>query len=137
MTDALARMNAARIGPHVTCPASRHVAMIADAMIEAGDTHQGESIADTVAALWEARAQLDRAREANAELSAEKQAQAKRFNDDMARQLGELRLLLARNLVMDLGSGEEGAEILGGIGAVIEMVEAYHAGRVLDVEGRE
>lgn len=57
-TDELRRMNAARIGPQVTCPASRHTAMIADDMV-AGDQyqqHQGGSIASTVASLWEARA---------------------------------------------------------------------------------
>lgn len=38
-----------------------------------------------------------------------------------------LRLLLARNLVMEFGSAEEGADELGGIGAAIAMVEDYHA----------
>ena len=57
-TEDLRRMHAARLGPHVTCPTSRHAAMIAEAMA-AGDhdqQHQGGSIASTVASLWEARA---------------------------------------------------------------------------------
>ncbi|MGA0540685.1 hypothetical protein [Neotabrizicola sp. VNH66] len=42
-----------------------------------------------------------------------------------AERIAELELLLARNLVMDMGSGEEGADALGGIGQVIAMVTAY------------
>lgn len=41
----------------------------------------------------------------------------------------ELRILLARVLVMDFGSAEDGADALGGIGDVIGMVEEYHAAR--------
>lgn len=64
MNDDIARMDAARIGPHVTCPASRHAAMIAKALINDRSTmmldddpaHCGGSIAAVVASLWEARA---------------------------------------------------------------------------------
>lgn len=61
----LARMNAARdSNAGVTCPASRHAAMIAKALIDGSGypmltddpKHCGETIAAVVAALWEARA---------------------------------------------------------------------------------
>lgn len=61
---AVRMMDVARIGPHVTCPASRHAAMMAEAMIK-GEPYQmmtedrghcGESIAHSVTGLWEARA---------------------------------------------------------------------------------
>lgn len=55
-TDDLRRMHAARIGPQVTCPASRHAAMIAHTMIHGGNDHEGGSIASAVASLWEVRA---------------------------------------------------------------------------------
>lgn len=38
----------------------------------------------------------------------------------------ELETLLARNLVMDRGSAEDGADALGGIGAAMDLVAAYH-----------
>lgn len=71
-TDDLRRMDAARIGPHVTCPASRHAAMIAEDMA-AGDHeqhHRADSIASTVASLWEARAEVIASRAREAELRA-------------------------------------------------------------------
>ena len=63
---ALDRMNAARIGPHITCPASRHAQIMAEAMIrgelyammDEDRAYCGETIAVVVAALWEARAAL-------------------------------------------------------------------------------
>ena len=68
----LARMDAARIGPHITCPVSRHAAMMAEAMMrgepyvmmDEDRAHCGASIGDTVASLWEARAEVERLREA-------------------------------------------------------------------------
>ena len=72
-TDAIrARVDKARIGPHVTCPASRHAAMIAEAMmrqqpypmLDEERDYCGSSIGATVAALWEARAEIARLREA-------------------------------------------------------------------------
>lgn len=74
-TDDLRRMHAARIGPHVTCPASRHAAMIAEDMMTLDETpidteHAGASIAATVAALWEARAELSALRAREAEMRA-------------------------------------------------------------------
>lgn len=64
--QAIARMNAARDFPTNTCPASRHAEICADKLISEGrytmtetdPEHVGESIAITVAALWEARAFL-------------------------------------------------------------------------------
>ena len=61
---ALRALEKARIGPSVTCPASRHAAMIADALLTGAaypmlteePTHCGETIAAVVTALWEARA---------------------------------------------------------------------------------
>lgn len=68
----LALMDAARIGPHITCPVSRHAAMVAEAMMrgepyvmmDEDRVHCGASIGDTVASLWEARAEIERLREA-------------------------------------------------------------------------
>lgn len=62
----IACMNDARIGPHVTCPASRHVAMMAEALADQGQylmladepEYCAESLASVVASLWEARAEL-------------------------------------------------------------------------------
>lgn len=60
------RMNAARHFPANTCPASRHAQDIAEAMLRGRgatielDEHAGESIAATVAALWEARTKIAR-----------------------------------------------------------------------------
>lgn len=71
MHPALIRMLAARDFPVNTCPASRHAAEIGEAMITHEDevmaliddfAHAGESILITVAALWEARSQLQTAR---------------------------------------------------------------------------
>lgn len=68
----LARMDAARIGPHITCPVSRHAAMMAEAMMR-GEPYVmmteerkycGSSIGETVASLWAARAEIARLREA-------------------------------------------------------------------------
>lgn len=67
----LKRMNAARSAA-VTCSASRHAATIADHLIRRGTcglladdpANCGESIAATVAALWEARAEIERLRDA-------------------------------------------------------------------------
>ena len=69
----LARMAAARTGPAVTCPASRHAAMISEAlmsgapyaMLAEAPEHCGASIADTVAALWEARVEVEQLRADN------------------------------------------------------------------------
>ncbi|NPD15785.1 hypothetical protein HOY34_11285 [Xinfangfangia sp. D13-10-4-6] len=46
-------------------------------------------------------------------------------NLEAADRIKTLELLLARNLVIDRGSAEEGADALGGIGPAIEMVETY------------
>ena len=67
--DLLERMNDARDFPANTCGASRHAAMIAEALCKNKDypmlveepEHCGESIAATVAMLWECRAKLDKA----------------------------------------------------------------------------
>ena len=64
--DLLERMNDARDFPANTCGASRHAAMIAEALCKREDypmlaeepEHCGGSIAATVAALWECRAKL-------------------------------------------------------------------------------
>ena len=71
-TRAIAQMNDTRTGPSVTCPASRHAAMISEAlmsgapyaMLAEAPEHCGASIADTVAALWEARAEVEQLRTA-------------------------------------------------------------------------
>ncbi|NPD15293.1 hypothetical protein HOY34_08785 [Xinfangfangia sp. D13-10-4-6] len=44
---------------------------------------------------------------------------------EAADRIRALELLLARNLVMDRGSAEEGANARGGIGRVIELVEEH------------
>lgn len=67
MHPALARMLAARDFPGNTCPASRHAAQIGETLVERSAVHDdpehaGESILLTVAALWEARIQLQTAR---------------------------------------------------------------------------
>lgn len=62
------RMRRHRDFPNGTCPASRHTAMIAerlakgevDPMIAEEPEHVAESLACTVKALWQARAQLAR-----------------------------------------------------------------------------
>lgn len=62
----LRKMNEARTGPKVTCPASRHVAMIGEFMIkgqkyplaEEDPEYCGEAIVSTVTSLWEARARI-------------------------------------------------------------------------------
>jgi hypothetical protein len=62
----LERMNDARDFPANTCSASRHAAMIAEALCRREDypmlaeepEHCGGSIAATVSALWECRAKL-------------------------------------------------------------------------------
>lgn len=41
--------------------------------------------------------------------------------------VADLKTLLARVLVMDLGSAEEAAEALGGLPEVVRLVEAYRA----------
>lgn len=64
ITTALRALERARIGPSVTCPASRHAAMIAEAlltgkaypMLTEDPDHCGETIAAVVTALWDARA---------------------------------------------------------------------------------
>jgi hypothetical protein len=64
--DLVKRLNDARDFPSNTCGASRHAAMIAEALCKLEDypmlveepEHCGESIAATVAALWECRADL-------------------------------------------------------------------------------
>jgi len=64
--DLVKRMNDARDFPANTCGASRHAAMIAEALCKREDypmlaeepEHCGGSIAATVAALWECRAKL-------------------------------------------------------------------------------
>lgn len=70
--DILKRMNAAR-SASVTCSASRHAAEVGERLVEYGKLQldpdpvaareAGESIAATVAALWEARAEIERLRE--------------------------------------------------------------------------
>jgi len=55
--DAFARMNRARTAPHVTCPASRHAAKIADALWRS-DRHDASSVAFTVTELWVARRRI-------------------------------------------------------------------------------
>ena len=78
--DALARMNAVRDAN--TCPASRHAAMIAEALV-GGETYLmlseepkycGETIAAVVASLWETRTALTAAnsRATLAEIKGEK-----------------------------------------------------------------
>ena len=70
--DLVKRMNAARDFPNNTCPSSRHAAMVAEALLKGGrypmleeePEHCGQSIAATVAALWECRAENSRLREA-------------------------------------------------------------------------
>lgn len=65
---AIERMEDAQIGPHVTCPASRHVSMIAEDLARFGShtpvvSHPrncASSMAATVQALWDARAELTR-----------------------------------------------------------------------------
>lgn len=67
---ALKAMRKARDFPGNTCAASRHAALIAEHLIKQGQMHMltdepghcGESIAHTVAALWRARARLERLR---------------------------------------------------------------------------
>jgi hypothetical protein len=67
--DLLKRMNNARDFPANTCGASRHAAMIAEALCSGEDypmlaeepDHCGGSIAATVAALWECRTKLAQA----------------------------------------------------------------------------
>jgi hypothetical protein len=64
--DLVRQMNDARDFPANTCGASRHAAMIAEALCSGDDypmlaeepDHCGESIAATVAALWECRTKL-------------------------------------------------------------------------------
>ena len=64
--DLVKRMNDARDFPANTCGASRHAAMIAEALCSGEDypmlaeepDHCGESIAATGAALWECRTKL-------------------------------------------------------------------------------
>ena len=64
--DLVKQMNDARDFPANTCGASRHAAMIAEALCRGEDypmlaeepDHCGESIAATVAALWECRTKL-------------------------------------------------------------------------------
>jgi hypothetical protein len=64
--DLVKRMNDARDFPANTCGASRHAAMIAEALCSGDDypmlaeepDHCGGSIAATVAALWECRTKL-------------------------------------------------------------------------------
>lgn len=66
--NALRRMNRRRDFPENTCPASRHAAMMAEAliregaypMIESEPAHVGGSIAATVSSLWEARSFLQK-----------------------------------------------------------------------------
>jgi hypothetical protein len=61
-------MNRHRNFPEGTCPASRHAAIIAEAlcrgkpypMLAEEPVHCGETIAAVVASLWQARAQLHR-----------------------------------------------------------------------------
>ena len=77
-TRAIAQMNDTHTGPSVTCPASRHAAMISEAlmsgapyaMLAEAPEHCGASIADTVAALWEARVEVEQLRAENERLRA-------------------------------------------------------------------
>lgn len=70
--DLVKQMNNARDFPANTCGASRHAAMIAEALCRDEDypmlaeepDHCGGSIAATVAALWECRTKLAKAVEA-------------------------------------------------------------------------
>ena len=72
MTDTIKRMDATRNFPANTCPASRHTQQIAESLITGepypmlteDPAYCGESIAATVAALWETRAERDRLRAA-------------------------------------------------------------------------
>jgi len=67
--DLVKKMNDARDFPANTCGASRHAAMIAEALCSGEDypmlaeepDHCGGSIAATVAALWECRTKLAKA----------------------------------------------------------------------------
>lgn len=69
--QALAQMETARDFPRNTCGASRHVAMLAEAILRGEPCpqlsdepqHCAESMAWTVAALWYARTELERVRE--------------------------------------------------------------------------
>ena len=75
-TRAIAQMNDTHTGPSVTCPASRHAAMISGAlmsgapyaMLAEAPEHCGASIADTVAALREARVEVEQLRAENDKL---------------------------------------------------------------------
>ena len=66
---AIKNMNAARNFPDGTCPASRHVAMIAETlakgkkydMLDSDREHCAASMAQAVTALWECRAKLAQA----------------------------------------------------------------------------
>lgn len=68
MDNPIRRMNRHRNFPKGTCPASRHTAMIATElhrrgkyhMIDFDPDHVATSLAATVTALWQARAQLHR-----------------------------------------------------------------------------
>lgn len=68
MSDLIERVDAARRFPTNTCPASRHAAQIGEAlvrrwrypMLTEEPAHCGESILATVAALWEARTEIER-----------------------------------------------------------------------------
>lgn len=50
---------------------------------------------------------------------------------DLCAAIADLRTMLARNLVMDMGSGEDGAEMLGGLVEVFRMVDDYRAANPL------
>lgn len=66
MTDIRTRAESARKHPGVTCPASRHVHMMAENLIKSGydeifnnePDYAAESMLAVVAALWEARARI-------------------------------------------------------------------------------
>ena len=68
MSDMIERVEAARRFPTNTCGASRHAAQIGEAlmrgepypMLTEEPDHCGESILATVAALWEARTEIER-----------------------------------------------------------------------------
>ena len=68
LTRAMRRMRRARRFPHNTCPASRHVQLIAEALADGHDypmlreepAHVAGSIASVVADLFAARTMLDR-----------------------------------------------------------------------------
>lgn len=83
LTAAIMRMDDAREATPHTCPASRHVALMASTMADGHKYHMldeepdtcAESMAATVAALWECRAQLAAANERIAELEAELKAE--------------------------------------------------------------